>query len=140
MAVADELTRRRSRAFALGEGLLPVYDDRPIAVRALHPAPFAAREIVRDLADPVGIDIEALQIVHDDVGMGAFAQRAAILEAGRMRGQRRQAIVRLLESDLLLVADQPAEEVGREGAAGEELGMRAAVGNARESVRRVVDD
>ena len=57
-----------------------------------------------------------------------------------MRGQRRQAIVRLFERDLLLVAHQPAQEVGRERAAGEELGVRAAVRHAGEGVRRVVDD
>ena len=38
--------------------------------------------------------------------------------------------MRLFERDLLLVADQPAQEVGGEGAAGEELGVRAAVRNA----------
>ena len=57
-----------------------------------------------------------------------------------MRGQRRQAIVRLFERDPLLVAHHPAQEVGRERAAGEELGVRAAVRNAGEGELRVVDD
>ena len=47
--------------------------------------------------------------------------------------------MRLLERDALFVAHQPAEEVGRVGAAGEELGVRAAVRHAGNRVGRVVD-
>jgi hypothetical protein len=44
--------------------------------------------------------------------------------------------VSLFQGDPLLVAHQPGEEVGAVGTAGEELGVRAAVGHARDRVRR----
>src|SRR3977135_285044 len=81
-AITHQGSWSRPRAFPFGEGLLTVDDDRTITVRALHPAPFATREVMRDLTDPVRIDIQALQVVNDDVSMRTFAQRAAILEAG----------------------------------------------------------
>ena len=43
------------------------------------------------------------------------------------------------EADLVLVADQPAQKIGREGAAGKELGVRPAVGRARKGEPRIVD-
>src|SRR5580658_4426037 len=85
LPVAQETPRKRAGAAALIPGLLAVDDDRLVAARMLHAPPFAAREIVHDLADPVGLDAEPLEVVHHHVGREAFAQRAAIAEARRMR-------------------------------------------------------
>ena len=52
----------------------------------LHATPFAAREIIDDLADPVGLDRQPLQVVHDHVRREAFAQGAAIAEARACAG------------------------------------------------------
>ena len=55
-------------------------------MRTLDATPFAAREIVDDLADPVGLDIEAFEVVDHDVGCAAFAQRAAMLKPAAWAG------------------------------------------------------
>src|SRR6202030_2766390 len=102
---------------------LAVDDDRAIAARMLHTTPFAAGKIVRDIADPIRLDPEPSEIVDDDVCRQPFAQNAAVAEAGRMRGQGGEAIVRLFERDTLFVANQPSKKIGRVRAAGEELGM-----------------
>ena len=57
-----------------------------------------------------------------------------------MGRQRRHPVVRLFERDLLLVAHQPTQEIGRERAASEEFGVGAAIGYAGEGVLRVVED
>src|SRR5438105_3254758 len=67
VAVAEKLAWRRARALVFRERLYPVHDDRAIALRALHPAPFTARQVMRHFADPVRFDVEALEVVHDDV-------------------------------------------------------------------------
>src|SRR5690348_2170577 len=44
--VAQQLARSRPGAFAFGEGLDPVDDDRAVTPGMLHPPPFPARKIV----------------------------------------------------------------------------------------------
>src|SRR5579862_6238285 len=106
----------------------------------LHAAPFAARQILSHFADPIRLNTQAIQIVDDYISPRALAQHSSIAETGRMCGQGREAVVRLFERHPLLVPNHPAEKVGSEGATGEELRMRAAVGNAGEGVHRSVDD
>src|SRR4051794_6080819 len=127
--VTQELAGRGARALALVEGDLAVDEDRLVALGPLHPAPLATGQVVGDLADPLGLHVELFHVVDDDVGRRAFAQHATVAEPGRMRGQRRHAEVGVLEGDLALVPHQPAQHVGRPGAAGEELGVGAAVGD-----------
>jgi hypothetical protein len=73
---------------------------------------------------------EALEIVHHDVRRRALDERAAIAEPGAMRRQRRETPVGVLERAHLLLAHDPAQELRRVAAAGEELGVGAAVGDA----------
>src|SRR5205823_2072713 len=61
-------------------------------------------------------------------------------EASSMSRQCRHAVVGFFERELLLIAHQPAEEVGGKGATSEELGMCAAIRNAREGKRRSGED
>src|SRR5215469_4427727 len=140
VAVPKQLARRGARTLVVRERFDSVHNDRAVAPGALHPAPFTARQVVRHFADPIGFDVEILQVVHDDVCRRTFAQDTAIPEARRVRRKRGQTIVRLFEGDSVLVAHHPAQKVGREGATGEKLGVRAAVRYARESEYRVVDD
>jgi len=97
VAVAQELAGRRSGALVFGEGLDAVDDDRAVAFGALDTTPFAAGQVMGDLADPFGLDVEAIQVVNDDIGGSTFAKEAAILEAGRVSGQRRETIMSLFE-------------------------------------------
>src|SRR5207245_3093500 len=90
-------------------------------------------------ADPVRLDAELRKIVNDHICGETFAQRPAIAETGRVRGQRRESIVRFFQRDALLVANQPSEKIGGVRAASEELGMRAAVRYAGNRVRRAVN-
>src|SRR5467141_1671604 len=140
MAVAEQLTRRSARALALGKGLLAVDNDRTVTLGMLDAPPLFTGEVVRDLAHPVGLDAETVEVVHHDIRRKTFAQHPTVAEARRMRRQRRHAVMRFLERDPLLVAHQPSEKIGRESATGEELGMRTAVGDARESILRGVID
>jgi hypothetical protein len=130
--VAEQLTRGCTSAFALSESLLTLDDDRTVTFSTLHAAPLVTGEVMGDLSYPVGFDVK---IVDDDVCRKPFAHHPAITKPRGMSGQRLQTIVRLLERDLLLVPHQPLQEVGREGAAGEELGVRPAVGYAGEGIR-----
>src|SRR5579885_2792945 len=96
-AVAEQFARRRSRASPFDEGLDAVHDNRPVAYGALNTAPLSPRQVIGDLADPVGLDIQMLEVVDDHVGPCAFAQDSAVAETGRVSRQRREAIVGLLE-------------------------------------------
>src|SRR5713226_7649856 len=102
--MAQQLAWGRARALVFRESLDSIHDDRSIALRALHPAPFAARQVMRHFADPIRLDVESLEVVYNDVGRRALAQDAAVAEARRMRGERRQSIVRLFERYAVLVA------------------------------------
>src|SRR5579885_1452024 len=138
VAVAQEFAGRCAGGLAFFEGRRAVDDDRAVAPGVLDAAPFAARKIVLDLADPFGLDSQPRHLVHDHVGPGALAQDAAVAKAGRVRGQGGEPVMRLFQSDQLLVADQPAQKVSGEGPAAEELGVRAAVRRAREGEGRSV--
>ena len=59
-----------------------------ITFRPLYPTPFAAWEVVSDLADPIRLDVQVLQIVDHHVGGESLAQHAAIAETCSMGGQR----------------------------------------------------
>src|SRR5581483_3498642 len=113
-AVAEQFARRRSRASPFNEGLDAVDDNRAVAYGALNTAPLSPRQVIGDLADPVRFHIQMLEVIDDQVGPRAFAQDSAVAETGRVSGQRREAIMRLLERDALLVAHQPSEEIGGE--------------------------
>ena len=56
MPVTEEFAWCRTGALAIVEGFDTINDDRVIALRTLHPAPFAARKIVGDFASPVRLD------------------------------------------------------------------------------------
>ena len=96
-AGAQQSPGRRARGATGGESHLAVDDDRAVAVRALHATPFPAREIVRDLAHPLGLDRQFLEVVNDHVRRRALAQHAAAAEARGVRGQRGEPVVRLLQ-------------------------------------------
>src|SRR6266851_7248541 len=66
VAVAQQFARRRPGAIAFAEGLDTVHDNRAIALRTLHATPFAARQIVHDLADPVRLDAKTVEVVDHD--------------------------------------------------------------------------
>src|SRR5216684_7860519 len=140
MSVAQEFAWRGACTVPVMEGFDPINDDRMITLRTLHATPFAARKIVRNFAGPVGLDIESLQIVDDNVSRITFAQHSAIAETSGMGRQPGHAVVRFFQRELLLITHQPAQEVGGEGAAGEELGMCPTVGYPRESIRRCGED
>ena len=108
-------------------------------MRALDAAPLAAGEVVYDFALEFGLELERVEVVDDQIGGRAFGQHAAVAEAGRAGGQVGEAVVRLLERDLAGVAHHPDQEVGGVGAGGEEFGVRAAVGDARDGVGRLDD-
>src|SRR5262249_36748668 len=116
-----------------------IHDDSVIPFGALHATPFTTWKVMRDLANPIGFDLETVEIVHYHISRGAFSERATIAEARRLRRQRRQPVVRLFQGYLLFIAHEPAQEIGSESAAGEELGVRAAVRGAREGKFRVVN-
>src|SRR5262249_47553116 len=135
VTVTQQLARGRARALILAEGLDPVYDDRPITLGPLHPPPFTAREIVDDFASPFWLNVEAIEVVHDHVGICTIAQHATVAESSGMRRERRHAIVRLFQSYLLLVAHQPSQEVGGEGASSQELGVSTTIRHAGECIQ-----
>src|ERR1700722_14040065 len=84
-AAAQQSAGRRSGAYTVVPRHLAVDDDRAVAARMLHATPFAARKVVRDIADPIRLDPEPSEIVDDDVCRQPFAQNVAVAEAGRMR-------------------------------------------------------
>ena len=127
MTVAQQSARGSSGTTSVVPGHLAIDEDRLIAAGVWPAAPLTTGEVVGDLADPVGLHAEAGQIVDDHVSGLAFAQRPAIAEPGRVRRKSGEPIVRFLQGNPLFVADQPAEKVGRVGAAVEELGVGAAV-------------
>jgi hypothetical protein len=106
-----------------------VDQDVAVAAGALDAPPLAAREVVCDLG---GEARELLVIVDDDVGGRALDERAAPSEPRAVRRERREAPVRVLERAHRLLAHDGGEELGRVAAAGEELRVRAAVGDAGE--------
>src|SRR5215469_7377668 len=127
VTVAQQFARRSSRATSFVPGHLAIYEDRLIAAGVLHAAPLTTGEVMSDLTHPVRLHAETVQIVDDHVSGLAFAQRPAIAEPGRVRRKSGESIVRFLQGNALLVADQPAEKVGRVGTAVEELGVGAPV-------------
>src|SRR5215469_1483451 len=140
MTVTEEFAWRRPGAFVFGKGFDSINYDGSITLRALHAAPFAAREIVGHFADPIWLDVQTFQVIYNNISGSPFAQKAAIAEPGGMCGQRRQSIVRLFERDTLFITNHPADEICGERATGKELGMRTTVGNTRERKHRVVDN
>src|SRR5882672_5060824 len=57
VSVTQQFARGRAGALVVGERLDAVDDDRAIALRMLHAAPFAAGQILRDFADPIRLDV-----------------------------------------------------------------------------------
>jgi hypothetical protein len=53
----------------------------------LDAAPFSTREIIGNLANPVRLDVERIEIVHYYVSRCAYAQYAAVAEAGSLGRQ-----------------------------------------------------
>src|SRR5262245_23443503 len=111
--VPQQLARRCARALAVLERRLAVHEDPAIALGALHAAPLAGGEIVRDLVLVLGRQAELREIVDDDVRGRALAERAAIAEARRLRGECAHVPVSLLERQLFRVAHEPTEHVRR---------------------------
>ena len=97
-----------------------------VALRALHAAPFVARQVVHDLDRP---DAELFVVVDHDIGRRALAQEATVLETGAERGQRAQPPVDLFQRQPFALTHEGCDSLGRVAAGGEELGMRAAVGD-----------
>jgi len=92
---------------------------------------------VLDVADPRRVDLELFHVVNHHVGSCALAQRATVLEACSVGSQRREPVMRFLQCHGALVAHQPRQEIGGVGAAAEELGVRAAIGDTGNGVRRL---
>src|SRR6266851_7065260 len=88
VAMAQQFAGSSASAFVIGEGLDTVDDDRMVALGPLYAAPFTAREIVRDFADPVGLDTEVSQVINDHVRRPSLAQHPAVAETCGMRRQR----------------------------------------------------
>jgi hypothetical protein len=100
------------------------------SLRVLHAAPFAAGQILGHFTNPIRLDVQAIQIVDDDIRPRPFGQHSSIAETGRVCRQGRKAIVHLFERHARFVPNHPAQKVGSEGATSKQLRMRAAVGNA----------
>src|SRR5712692_11798051 len=81
VSVTQKLTWGCPSAFAFIERHLAVDNDGLVPLGPLDPAPLAAREVVGDLADPLGVDGQPVKVVHDHVGSRAFAQHPAVAEA-----------------------------------------------------------
>ncbi len=79
-------------ALAVFEGDLAVDDGSTLyPSRPLHSPPLAARKVVRRPRRPSRASHPGSLVVDDDVGRSAFAERAAIAEAGSMGGQGAEA-------------------------------------------------
>src|SRR5271166_2603739 len=100
----QKASRRLTGALPFREGLHAIDDDRTVAGRTLNAAPVTARQVVNNFTDPVRLDAEALHVVNHDVSRETLAQHSAIAETCGVSRQRRHAIVRLFEGELLLVA------------------------------------
>src|SRR5882672_7385812 len=70
--VAQQFARRSASAFVFSKRLNAVDDNGTISLRALHATPFAARQIVHDLTDPIGFDAEPVHVIDYDVSPCAF--------------------------------------------------------------------
>ena len=110
-----------------------------IALGALNPAPFIPWEIMHDLADPIRLNVQLVQVIDHHIGRRALAQHTPVTETGRMSRQGGEPVMGLFQADELFIPNQPAQEVGRKRAAGEELGMRPAVRGSRNGEIRVVN-
>src|ERR1700722_1956260 len=137
--MTQQLAWRGPSALTIFEGCFSIDHDRAITFSALDAPPFAAGEIVNDFSDPVRGNLQLVQIVNDDIRCSSLAENSTISKARGKGRQRGETIMRFLEGDALLVANQPSQEIGGVRAADQELGMGAAVRNAREGVHRVVD-
>src|SRR5690348_6755459 len=93
LTVTQQPTRSCAGAFSVLERDLTVDDDLLVPLGPLDAAPFAARQVVRDIADPTRVDVQLLHVVHEDVGGGAFAEGAAVAEPRGVGRQRRQPVV-----------------------------------------------
>src|SRR5262245_1346259 len=71
--VAQQFARRSVSALAFRKRLNSVDDNGTIPLGALHATPFAAWQIVHDLADPVGFDAKPVHVIDYDVSPRAFA-------------------------------------------------------------------
>ena len=63
-------------------------------MRALDSSPFAARKVVDNLADPLRLNPQTVEVVHYDVGGRTFAQHAAVTEARRVAVHPAPALTR----------------------------------------------
>src|SRR5581483_10676670 len=125
----------------MGSGFAIVFDDRltvdqdctePLGFA--HAAPFAARKVPRYLHR---FHPQVLEVVHDDICRGAFAQETAVAETGAKGGQGAEPPMGFLKLEHPALAYQPLEHLGRILTAGEELGMGAAVGDSGNEPRIV---
>src|SRR5581483_4228554 len=71
---------------------------------------------------------ELVEVVHDNVGGGAFANEAAVLEAGARRRQRAQPPMSVFQAGKAPLPHQVRDILSAVTPAGQILGMRAAVG------------
>src|ERR1700676_1095062 len=123
-SVAQNLTWGRAGEAIAFPGNLAVHDNVAVALGTLHATPFVARQIVRDLDWQ---HFELIEVVNDDIGGRAFAQKAAILESGTERGKSRHAPVNVLEAHPLFFANEANQAFSRVAPCGEELGVRATI-------------
>src|SRR6266852_5080223 len=134
-AVTQQMARRRISALYILEGDPAVNSDRAITFGTLHAPPFTTREVAHDLHR---LDCKLVEIVDHDVSPIAFDQRAAILETRTHRRMGAQAPVQLFQAHHVVFASDLDQCLGRVAPAGKELGVRTAVGDAknRHRIRR----
>src|SRR5216684_4716063 len=81
VSVTQKLTWGCPSAFAFIERHLAVDDDGLVPFGSLDPAPLAAWEVMGDFADPLGVDSQTVQVIHNHIGSCALTQHAPIAEA-----------------------------------------------------------